>query len=927
MKFKWEPLITASLLHNNHCLFTQMDVLCHFRDDTFAWKEAARWLKYEEKVEIGGRWSKPHVTTTSLHAILQLREAITSGRCMLDMQLNVPCPNLTGLNLFKTDSIRKLRHILTQPHKHKNRKGERKRKINNNNNNNNNNNKNNNNINKENNDANDINNANKTTNKKLSLPNRKLMKKIPNKTETASILIGQVDFLNEPIIALFRLKSTNVVEELCEVALPTRFVALAIGPFKKMTIGECNEIGRAMAALFNDKVFCEVAYNAYTAHDILTGIDEYLDDLTVLPPSIWDPCARLEPPVNTKTKVLMMMEEVLNDDVIDESLIRTGRIKNPEYRLFGGLVADVKRRFRYFLSDIRDGLHVQCIASIIFLYFACITPIVTFGGLMGRKTDNYMGTMETLTSAAVCGCFYALFSGQPLTIIGATGPLLVFESILYHLCKENRIDFLSFRCWIGLWSFVYLLIIVAFDLSSYVRYITRFTEESFAVLISLIFIVEAFSKIFEIWHTHPVLLRREAIYTNTGTSLQLDPSENDVNLSRDDVDMSRDLLYGNDEGCLTKDDCQSANWTTLGAVCDNDNYVSAVPDVFLLSFLLFFGTFSIAFTLRTFRNSPFFPSLIRNLLGDFAVFLSIVAMTVVDYFFGLDTPKLEVPNEFKPTLPDRGWLVNPLKINHWWLILVATFPGLLATILISLDQQITAVIINRKEHKLKKGHGYHLDLFVLAILIAICSFLGLPWFVAATVRAITHVKSLIRESEVKIPGERPQMLGVREQRVTGFLIHLFIGFSTLLTSVLRLVPMPVLYGVFLYMGITSLGDVQFVERVLLLFMPIKHQPDCIYLRHVKTRNVHSFTLIQIGCSVLMWSIKSIQATSIGFPLVLIALIVTRKVMDLLFSQRDLYWLDNLLPDNKRRKSEDLKKHLDAIDLQVILIINQTNNFE
>ena len=35
---------------------------------------------------------------------------------------------------------------------------------------------------------------------------------------------------------------------------------------------------------------------------------------------------------------------------------------------------------------------------------------------------------------------------------------------------------------------------------------------------------------------------------------------------------------------------------------------------------------------------------------------------------------------------------------------------MLATILIFMDQQITAVIVNRKEFMLKKGGGYHLDL-------------------------------------------------------------------------------------------------------------------------------------------------------------------------------------------------------------------------
>ena len=61
----------------------------------------------------------------------------------------------------------------------------------------------------------------------------------------------------------------------------------------------------------------------------------------------------------------------------------------------------------------------------------------------------------------------------------------------------------------------------------------------------------------------------------------------------------------------------------------------------------------------------------------------------------------------------------------------------------------------------QKGHGYHLDLFVIAILIAICSVLCLPWYVAATVRSINHVRSLMRESEVKVPGERSKMIGVR----------------------------------------------------------------------------------------------------------------------------------------------------------------------
>lgn len=62
---------------------------------------------------------------------------------------------------------------------------------------------------------------------------------------------------------------------------------------------------------------------------------------------------------------------------------------------------------------------------------------------------------------------------------------------------------------------------------------------------------------------------------------------------------------------------------------------------------------------------------------------------------------------------------------------------------------------------MQKGCGYHLDLFWVGILMAACSFLGLPWYVAATVISIAHIDSLKMESESSAPGEQPQFLGVR----------------------------------------------------------------------------------------------------------------------------------------------------------------------
>lgn len=52
--------------------------------------------------------------------------------------------------------------------------------------------------------------------------------------------------------------------------------------------------------------------------------------------------------------------------------------------LVGGLINDVKQRYPQYLSDIKDAMNVQCLAAFFFIYFACLSPAITFGGLLGK---------------------------------------------------------------------------------------------------------------------------------------------------------------------------------------------------------------------------------------------------------------------------------------------------------------------------------------------------------------------------------------------------------------------------------------------------------------------------------------------------------------------------------------------------------------
>ncbi|KAM9302571.1 sodium bicarbonate cotransporter 3 isoform 3-T3 [Morus bassanus] len=732
------------------------------------------------------------------------------------------------------------------------------------------------------------------------------MRKIPSGAEASNVLVGEVDFLERPIIAFVRLSPAVLLSGLTEVPVPTRFLFLLLGPAGKAP--QYHEIGRSIATLMTDDVFHDVAYKAKDRNDLLSGIDEFLDQVTVLPPGEWDPSIRIEPPKSVPSQEKRKVPKFPNGSTpTGETLKEEGHHAGPELertgRLFGGLILDIQRKAPFFLSDFKDALSLQCLASILFLYCACMSPVITFGGLLGEATQGRISAIESLFGASLTGIAYSLFAGQPLTILGSTGPVLVFEKILFKFCRDYGLSYLSLRTSIGLWTAFLCIVLVATDASSLVCYITRFTEEAFAALICIIFIYEALEKLFHLGEVYAFNMHNDldklTLYSCVCSEPE-NPSNETLQVWRSMNKSVENIAWSN----LTVSECSEFHGVFRGSACGHLG--PYIPDVLFWSVILFFTTFFLSSFLKQFKTKRYFPTKVRSTISDFAVFLTIVIMVLIDYLVGVPSPKLLVPEKFEPTRKDRGWFIDPLGSNPWWTLLIAAVPALLCTILIFMDQQITAVIINRKEHKLKKGCGYHLDLLMVGVMLGICSIMGLPWFVAATVLSISHVNSLKVESECSAPGEQPKFLGIREQRVTGLMIFVLMGLSVFMTSVLKFIPMPVLYGVFLYMGVSSLKGIQFFDRIKLFGMPAKHQPDLIYLRYVPLWKVHIFTVVQLTCLVLLWVIKA-SAAAVVFPMMVLALVFIRKLMDLCFTKRELSWLDDLMPESKKKKEDDKKK--------------------
>uniref|UniRef100_A0A672RX02 Anion exchange protein n=1 Tax=Sinocyclocheilus grahami TaxID=75366 RepID=A0A672RX02_SINGR len=719
------------------------------------------------------------------------------------------------------------------------------------------------------------------------------MKKIPPGAEASNVLVGEVDFLECPIIAFIRLSPAVLLTGLTEVP-----------PFMQLF----PEIGRSIATLMTDEIFHDVAYKAKDRNDLLSGIDEFLDQVTVLPPGEWDPTIRIEPPKSVPSQEKRKMPSMPNgsappSDIIKEEEHHAGPELQRTGRIFGGLVLDVKRKAPFYWSDVRGALSLQCLASILFLYCACMSPVITFGGLLGETTKNNISAIESLFGASLTGVAFSLFSGQPLTILGSTGPVLVFEKILFKFCSDYGLSYLSLRTSIGLWTAFLCIVLVATDASSLVCYITRFTEEAFAALICIIFIYEALEKLFQLGEMFPFNMHDNLDNLTSYTCQCSSPSNITENMVQawNQSGFNPETINWSD---LDVPDCKKLHGEFVGPACGHNG--PYIPDVLFWSVILFFTTFFLSSFLKQFKTKRYFPTKVRSSISDFAVFLTIMIMVLVDYLVGIPSPKLQVPDTFEPTSKNRGWLISPLGDNPTWTLFAAAIPALLCTILIFMDQQITAVIINRKEHKLKKGCGYHLDLLVVAVMLGVCSVMGLPWFVAATVLSISHVNSLKVESECSAPGEQPKFLGIREQRVTGLMIFVLMGLSVFMTSILKFIPMPVLYGVFLYMGVSSLKGIQFFDRIKLFGMPAKHQPDLIYLRYVPLWKVHIFTIVQLTCLVLLWVIK-VSAAAVVFPMMVLALVFVRKLLDFCFTKRELSWLDDLIPESKKKKEDDKKK--------------------
>jgi hypothetical protein len=162
------------------------------------------------------------------------------------------------------------------------------------------------------------------------------------------------------------------------------------------------------------------------------------------------------------------------------------------FRPFVEMGNDLRRRRPHYLSDWTDGFHRKVLSSSLFMFFTSIGPAITFAALLNLNTEvdgvAQIGPVEVLLSTAITGSIFAVFGGQPLCIVGVTGPVTIFTLSVFNIAKAMDVPFLPFYCWIQIWSAIMHMVLAVINACRLISLVTRYSCETFGMLIAVIYL-------------------------------------------------------------------------------------------------------------------------------------------------------------------------------------------------------------------------------------------------------------------------------------------------------------------------------------------------------------------------------------------------------------------------------------------------------
>lgn len=607
-----------------------------------------------------------------------------------------------------------------------------------------------------------------------------------------------------------------------------RYVILILAPLKMKSTKTAMELGRTFATMFSDISFRQKLLESKTQQEFKEALVIQRYHLT-----------------SAQHKPIMAAEDQATDPHSHKPLkcrdfFRVGR----------GIYEDLCRRLPLYASDFTDGIVGsnkalgKYMTTAIFLYIAVLLPAIAFGSLNDESTRGEIDVQKTIIGQSIGGIIYSLCAGSPLVVPLTTAPIAIFIGVIRGICDDYNLDFPAFYAWVGLWNSLFLILGGIFNLSLLVKLFKRSIEEVIALFISIAFVVDAVKGTVKIFlkYYHPPTLANGSM----------------AELQR----MNGGVLEG------------GANVTGAGLP---ESFILCTRARPLLCLLLMLGTLWLGYTLYEFKRSPFLHYKIREILSDCALPISVLIFSFIGSYVFNDIG-LPVFNFHDGPM----FRVAPFEKLSGASVLSAMGLGFLLALLIFIDQSIVVSLTNAPENRLIKGTAYHWDLTLSGFVNILMSVLGLPWMHAAFPHSTLHVRQLAFVEERVEGGHLYEtIVSVKETRVTSLAANILIGVSVFLLPVpLQWIPKPVLYGLFLYIALTSIDGNQMCDRMALLLKEQTSYPPTHYIRKVPQRKIHYFTFLQMVqlfflCAFGMYPLPYMKMI---FPLLMIILIPVRNCL-------------------------------------------------
>ncbi|GAA6110555.1 sodium bicarbonate transporter-like protein 11 isoform X1 [Tachysurus ichikawai] len=625
-----------------------------------------------------------------------------------------------------------------------------------------------------------------------------------------------------------------------------RYVILILAPLKMKSTKTAMELGRTFASMFSDISFRQKLLESKTPEEFKEALVIQRHHLTAAKRKTTAVEEEETDPHSHKP-----LKSAVSAHLVSLSLLCRGLCCRDFFRVGRGIYEDLCRRLPFYISDFTDGIVgnnkalVKYMTTSIFLYIAVLLPAIAFGSLNDESTRGEIDVQRTIIGQSIGGIIYSLFAGSPLVIPLTTAPIAIFISVIRGICDDYDLEFNAFYACIGLWNSLFLIIGGVFNLSLLVKLFKRSIEEVIAMFISVAFVADALKGTVKIFHKHyhPPTLANGSIEELQRISAGLNAGE--------------------------------TNLTGAGLLSFPESFILCTRARPLLCLLLMLGTLWVGYTLYQFKRSPFLHAKMREILSDCALPISVLIFSYVGSYIFSDIG-LPVFNYHEGAL----FRVAALEKLSGVSVVCAMGLGFLLALLIFIDQNIVVSLTNAPENRLLKGTAYHWDLTLSGLINILMSLLGLPWMHAAFPHSTLHVRQLaIVEERVEGGHLYETIVSVKETRVTSLLANILIGVSVFLLPVpLQWIPKPVLYGLFLYIALTSIDGNQMCDRMALLLKEQTSYPPTHYIRKVPQRKIHYFTFLQMVqllflCAFGMYPLPYMKMI---FPLLMFILIPIRN---------------------------------------------------